>query len=201
MGLFEKARNITDTELRILVRESPDPSEALRRHILSLEESQRQLSSSRGFLERQRKWLEGSAERKLGLAEEWEKRAATAAAQGRDDLAGHALLRKKDLLRSMSDDHRELERIRPQLDETATRLSEVRQKILKARAVRERFFEGRGAETIEEPVPESPAESTAQAVADDSRALTEPEQRELDEELKDLKRRLKSGERGAEEPS
>ncbi|HUW59294.1 MAG TPA: hypothetical protein VMZ92_21855, partial [Planctomycetota bacterium] len=104
MGLFEKARNITDTELRVVVAESADPAGSLRRHILSLEESQRQLRSSQGFLRRQRDWLEKSAERKLSLAEEWEKRALTAARQDRDDLARHALVRKKELLRSMGED-------------------------------------------------------------------------------------------------
>ncbi|HUV39385.1 MAG TPA: hypothetical protein VMY39_07205, partial [Planctomycetota bacterium] len=121
MGLLEQARNITDTDLRLLVQESSEPEEALRRHILSLEESQRQLKSSQGFLTRQSTWLEKSAERKLSLAEEWDRRALTAARGDRDDLARHALLRKKELLRSMSEDRRQLERILPQLREVEER--------------------------------------------------------------------------------
>jgi phage shock protein A len=191
MGLFEKTKNITDTDLRIVVQGSDDPSEALRRHILSLEESQRQLKSSQGFLERQRQWLESSAERKLSLAEEWAKRAAAAARQTEgsgDDLARHALLRKKELLRSMGEDRRQLEGLVGQLAEVERRLGQVRQKILKARAVRERLF-GEGAAAVEpasagaaappEPRPERPPTT-----------LSAQEQREIDEELRDLKRRL-----------
>ena len=194
MGLMEKAKNITDTSLRILVRDSSDPSEALRQHILSLEESQRQLGSSRGFLERQRKWLESSAERKLKLAEEWESRAATAAKSGRDDLARHALLRKRELLRSMSEDRRQLVQILPQLEELEGRVCEVRQKILKARAARAKAFGAGG--TVPEEEESSGAAPTAASHADDGieEALPEGERKELDEELDDLKRRLESEE-------
>lgn len=194
MGLFEKARNITDTDLRILVTKSDDPSSALRHHILSLEESQRQLKSSQGFLERQRQWLESSAERKLGLAEEWEKRAEAAARQGRDDLARHALVRKKELLRSMSEDRRQLEGIVPQLEETELRLGEVRQKILKARAVREKLFGEAGALPPEEEPMQKPAGETPESTEREPAALTSEEQAELDRELKDLKRRVKPAE-------
>jgi phage shock protein A len=197
MGIFEKAKNITDTDLRIMLQESSEPAEALRRHILSLEESSRQLKSSQGFLDRQRTWLEASAERKLGLAEEWEGRAASAARQSRDDLARHALLRKKELLRSMSEDRAQLERILPQLQELDGRLGEVRQKILKAKAVRARFFEGDAAAApppdADDPAPLHGSPPSAQG---DSSRLTESERQELDEELKDLKRRMGSGEPG-----
>jgi len=196
MGIFEKAKNITDTDLRIMLQDSSEPAQTLRRHILSLEESQRQLKSSQGFLERQRAWLEASAERKLRLAEEWEGRAAGAARQSRDDLARHALLRKKELLRSMGDDRAQLERILPQLAELDGRLGEVRQKILKAKSVRARFFEG---ETASPSAPDLDAQTPPEAVsppsvADDSRRLTESERRELDQELEDLKRRMGSDE-------
>jgi len=193
MGLFEQAKNITDTDLRILLQESSEPAETLRRHILSLEESQRQLKSSQGFLERQRKWLEASAERKLRLAEEWEGRAASAARQSRDDLARHALLRKKELLRSMSEDRTQLERILPQLQELDGRLGEVRQKILKAKSVRERFFEGDPARTPDRADTDTRASGSAPGVERDSPELTESERQELDEELKDLKRRMETG--------
>ena len=194
MGLFEKARNITDTELRVVVAESADPAGSLRRHILSLEESQRQLRSSQGFLRRQRDWLEKSAERKLSLAEEWEKRALTAARQDRDDLARHALVRKKELLQSMGEDRRQLERILPQLEEADRRLSEVRQKILKARAVRTRLF-GEG-ETGVLDADDAASTDTAgsRPVEREESDLTERERQELDEELEDLKRRLESDE-------
>lgn len=192
MGIFEKSRNITDTDLRIVVSGSSDPLEALRRHILSLEESQRQLKSSQGLLERQRKWLESSAERKLGLAEEWDKRAATAAREGRDDLARHALLRKKELLRSMSEDRVQLERILPQLEQVAGRLGEVREKILKARSVRTRFGEGGEASVLADTDDEGPEGVTGPTDTRDERRLTEHQRRELDDELRDLKRRLES---------
>ena len=109
MGIFEKARNITDTDLRILVQESGDPEESLRRHILSLEESHRQLRSSLGVMDRQRHWLESSAERKLSLAEEWQRRAEASRERGREDLSNHALERKQELMRSMGEDRRQLE--------------------------------------------------------------------------------------------
>jgi phage shock protein A len=193
MGLFEKAKNITDTDLRIMLEGSSEPAETLRRHILGLEESSRQLKSSQGFLERQRKWLETSAERKLRLAEEWERRAAGAARQSRDDLARHALLRKKELLRSMSDDRTQLEHILPQLEELDGRLGEVRQKILKAKSVRARFFEGDPARTSDEAEADTSASGSAHPVERDSPKLTESERRELDEELKNLKRRMETG--------
>ena len=194
MGLFEKARNITDTELRIVVTEGRDPAESLRRHILSLEESQRQLGSSQGFLARQRQWLDKSAERKLSLAEEWEKRAATAARQDRDDLARHALLRKRELLRSMGEDRRQLDRILPQLEEVDRRLSEVRGKVLKARAVRARLFEDGDVGTIEDDEPGTTDTHASPSADREASGLTDNERQELDEELKDLKQRLKSDE-------
>ncbi len=140
MGLFERAKNITDTNLRILVEKSGDPEEALRRHILTLEESQRQLRGSEGVMESQRQWLESSAERKLSLAEEWQRRAQAAERQGRADLASHALERKEELMRSMGEDRRQLETLRPQLEETSRRLEDLREKVRKARAVREQLF-------------------------------------------------------------
>ena len=140
MGLFEKARNITDTDLRILVQESEDPEESLRRHILSLEESHRQLRTSEGMMDRQRRWLESSAERKLSLAEEWQRRAEAAGRQGREDLASHALERKQELMLSMGEDRRQIEALRPQLEETERRLEDLREKIRKARSVREELF-------------------------------------------------------------
>jgi len=194
MGLLEKSKNITDTDLRLLVQQSAEPREALRRHILSLEESQRQLRSSQGFLGRQCTWLERSAERKLELAEEWDRRALTAARAERDDLAKHALLRKKELLRSMSEDRRQLERLQPQLAEVEERLGAVRRKIAKSRAVRATLFDETGGEAAAEDDdppdagPSRPAGGDADAAGD----LTEREQAELDEELRDLKRRLKS---------
>jgi len=194
MGLFEKAKSITDTDLRILVQESSEPEEALRRHILSLEESQRQLRSSEGFLGRQSTWLEKSAERKLTLAEEWDRRALTAAREDRDDLARHALLRKKELLRSMAEDRRQLERILPQLREVEERLAGVRRKILKSKAVRTKLFGGNGVDLSEE-TPRTPERESRRRVDDDIASLTEHEARELDDELKDLKRRLKSNDR------
>jgi phage shock protein A len=189
MGLFEKSRSITDTDLRILVQDSGEPSEALRRHILSLEESQRQLKSSQGFLERQRLWLESCAERKLGMAEEWGRRAEAAAGQNRDDLARQALVRKKDLLRSMGEDRRQLEEILPQLGETERRLGEVRQKILKARSVRERLF-GEGGALPGEEGPSLRANDAGEAAERKKEELAGPEQKEIEEELKNVKRRL-----------
>jgi phage shock protein A len=140
MGLFERARNITDTNLRILVAESSDPEEALRHHILSLEESQRQLRGSEEVMESQRQWLESSAERKLNLAEEWQRRAEAEERQGRADLATHAVERKQELMRSMGEDRRQLETLRPQLEETSRRLEDLREKVRKARAAREQLF-------------------------------------------------------------
>jgi hypothetical protein len=204
MGIFEKAKNITDTDLRVMLQDSSEPAQTLRRHILSLEESQRQLKSSQGFLERQRAWLEASAERKLRLAEEWEGRAASAARQSRDDLARHALLRKKELLRSMGDDRAQLEHILPQLAELDGRLGEVRQKILKAKSVRARFFDGET--TAPAPVPDDADARTAGAAAspppapDDSGRLTESERQELDDELADLKRRMGRKEKSGDPP-
>ena len=188
MGLLEKSKNITETDLRVLVRESPEPEQALRRHILSLEESQRQLKSSQGFLARQTAWLQKSAERKLELAEEWDKRALSAARGDRDDLAKHALLRKKELLRSMSEDRRQLERTAPQLREVEDRLNEVRRKIAKSRAVRAKLFEGSDPAVSADVEPDVLSGPTAGAPA--GTELTEREQVELDEDLKDLKRRL-----------
>jgi phage shock protein A len=189
MGLFEQARNITDTDLRIIVQESSDPSEAMRRHILSLEESHRQLKSSLNTLERQRAWLENSAERKLTLAEEWDKRAATAALGARDDLARHALLRKKELLQSMAEDRRQLEQVLPQLSDVQARQNEVHGKILKARAVRSKFFEegaasAAGGEDEQRP-PQAP-----RGAARIAEKLSDRERQDLEKELEDLKRRL-----------
>jgi phage shock protein A len=204
MGIFEKAKNITDTDLRVMLEDSSEPAQTLRRHILSLEESQRQLKSSQGFLERQRAWLEASAERKLRLAEEWEGRAASAARQSRDDLARHALLRKKELLRSMGDDRAQLEHILPQLAELDGRLGEVRQKILKAKSVRARFFDGETTATTPAPgdvdaqTPHDPA--SPPPASDDSRRLTESERQELDDELADLKRRMGRKEKSGDPP-
>ena len=140
MGIFEKARSITDTDLRILVQDSGDPEESLRRHILSLEESHRQLRSSQGVMDRQRHWLESSAERKLSLAEEWQRRAEASREQGREDLSNHALERKQELMRSMGEDRRQLEALRPELAEVERRLEDLREKIRKARSVRESLF-------------------------------------------------------------
>ncbi len=192
MGIFEKARNITDTDLRILLEKASEPSDALRRHILSLEESQRQLRSSRNFLEKQRTWLENSAERKLGLAEEWESRAMTAARQDRDDLARHALIRKKELLLSMSEDRRQLERILPQLTQTEGQAREVRKKILKAKALRSRLFEdGKVGTLTDDDVAELESEDDSPTTTDRAERSQFDEQ-ELDNELEDLKRRLSS---------
>ncbi len=155
MGLFERARNITDTNLRILVQESQDPEEALRRHILSLEESQRQLRGSEEVMGRQRDWLESSAERKLTLAEEWSRRAEAAQRGGRADLASHARERKEELMRSMGEDRRQLETLRPQLEETSRRLEDLREKVRKARAAREQLF----GETPSAPPGAGPTES------------------------------------------
>ena len=192
MGLFEKSKNITDTELRIVVQESSDPAEALRRHILSLEEASRQLRSSEQFLDRQRKWLESSAERKLSLAEEWARRAEAAARGQRDDLARHALLRKKDLLRSMGEDRRQLEGLAPQIDETERRLGEIRRKIAKARAVRERLF-GHESGAVEGEAEAKPGPKTPQAEHESDTDRAEVE-REIDAELDELKRKLNAGE-------
>ena len=201
MGIFEKAKNITDTDLRVMLEDSSEPDQTLRRHILSLEESQRQLKSSQGFLERQRAWLEASAERKLRLAEEWEGRAASAARQSRDDLARHARLRKKELLRSMGDDRAQLEHILPQLAELDGRLGEVRQKILKAKSVRARFFDGETTAAPDDVDGQAPHEPASPPPApDDSRRLTESERQELDDELADLKRRMGRKEKSGDPP-
>ena len=192
MGLFEKAKSITDTDLRILVQDSREPSEALRRHILSLEESQRQLRSSQGFLERQRQWLESSAERKLSLAEDWARRAEAAARGLRDDLARHALLRKKDLLRSSGEDRRQLEGLATQIDETERRLGEIRRKIAKARAVRERLF-GHESGAVEGAAEAKPRPQTPPAEGSSDAVRAEVE-REIDAELDELKRKLSAGE-------
>ena len=145
MGLFEKAKSITDTDLRILVQKSDDPEEALRRHILSLEESRRQLEGSQGMMERQCQWLEASADRKLVLAEEWQRRAEASERQDRPDLASHAGERKEELMRSMGEDRRQLDALRPQLEEATRRLDETRDKVRKARAAREQIFGEGGA--------------------------------------------------------
>ena len=192
MGLFEKAKNITDTELRMVVAGGGDPSESLRRHILRLEESQRQLKSSHGFLERQRTWLENSAERKLSLAEEWEKRAVTAVKQDREGLARQALLRKKELLRSMSEDRGQLERLLPQLEEVEDQLCKLREKTLKARAVRARFSAEGEAGALEDEKGVRPPDVVkgSDPFFVGEPVLSDREREELDEELKDLKRRI-----------
>ena len=142
MGIYEKARSITDTDLRMLVEGASDAQEALRRHILSLEESHRQLEGSWGTMDRQRQWLEASAERKLSLAEEWRRRAQVSATQAREDLATHARERQQELMLSMGEDRKQLEALRPQIAETGRRIEELLQKIRKARAVRESLFGG-----------------------------------------------------------
>jgi phage shock protein A len=140
LGILEKAKNITDTDLRLVVTQASDPEAALRRHILSLEESQRQLRGSEEHLARQCDWLQAGIDRKLALAESWDKREAQAKAAGREDLAQHARERKNELLAQLAEDRRELDRVAPQVSEVRTRLEEVRAKIVKARDARKQLF-------------------------------------------------------------
>ncbi|HUU42659.1 MAG TPA: hypothetical protein VMX57_02710, partial [Planctomycetota bacterium] len=87
------------------------------------------------------------------------------------------------------------ERILPQLREVEERLSGVRQKILKSKAVRAQLFGAGGATAEDEESPRGRARESRRSVREDAPTLTEDEARELDEELKDLKRRLKSDDR------
>ena len=192
MGVFEKAKNITDTDLRIVVTGSSDPAEALRRHVLRLEETQRQLKGPEGFLDRQREWLEESVERKLGLAEEWDKRAAAAVEADRDDLARHAIRRKKELLRSLNEDRQSLNDLMPQLEEVRSRLKNIRRKIAKAREVRATLCDDPEFTPTESAASE-PATPAAGSPTSEDDVLDQAGEGEVDEELRRLKRRLGPG--------
>ena len=191
MGLFEQARNITDTDLRVVLTQSDQPVDALKAHILKLEASQRELVRSEEFLVRQRDWLEQAVERSLGVAEQSAARAEKMVAAGREDLAREALLDKKESMRQMSADARQLERLERSLAEARGQRAQLEARINQARRIRARIAAGEPLEEgdlhQEPPPPEKPVGLSPRA------SLTPGEEKELTRELDELRRQVKHG--------
>ena len=190
MGLFEQARNITDTDLRLVLTESSQPVDALKKHILKLEASLRELVRGEEYLVKQREWLDQAVERNLKLAEQSEARAARMLELGREEEARGALLEKRESLGQMSADRRQLEREERTLTDLRRQRRQLEQRIDQARRIRVRMAAGEPlSESDLHPVPsEPPAEPEPVRPAPE---LSPGDEDELTKEIERLRRQSK----------
>ena len=143
MGIFEQARNITDTSLRLVLDASDEPAEALKRHILKLEASLRDLARSEESIVRQCQWLGANVERNLKLAEASEARAAKLLELGREQPARETLRDKRESVRQVSADQRRLAPLEASLSGVRDQLQQLQRRITQAKKVRARLAAGK----------------------------------------------------------
>ena len=195
MGISEQARNVTDTSLRLVLTTSDDPSQALKRHILKLEASHRDLLQSETSVVNQCRWLSDNIERNLKLARAEEVRAGKLIEHKQDQRARDALRDKRDALRRTTADQRKLAQLEDSLPALREQLRELRERIDQARTLRTRMTAG---ETVQEsdlhrqtePTPPSTAPTPARRDLPNEPTSTLDEEKELDREMQRLRDRL-----------
>ena len=199
MGISEQARNVTDTSLKLVLTTSDDPAQALKRHILKLEASHRDLARSEESVVNQCRWLSDNIERNLKLAGAEEARAGKLIERNQEAPARDALRDKRDALRRATADQRKLAQLEDSLPALRDQLRGLRERIDQAKTLRTRMTAGeklregdlhRQADPTTPPSPPVPAPARQSLPDDPTPALDE--EKELDRELERLRDRLDS---------
>ena len=200
MGISEQARNVTDTSLKLVLTTSDDPVQALKRHILKLEASHRDLARSEGSVVNQCRWLSDNIERNLKLAQAEETRAQKLLEHNQEKSARDALRDKRDALRRTTADQRKLTQLENSLPALRDQLRGLRERIDQAKALRTRMTAGENLQESDlhrqtEPTSQSPAPAPERQDLPDEPTLVLDEEKELDRELERLRDRLESRDR------
>ncbi len=145
MALFKRLVDVVKSNVNDLLDKSEDPEKMLPMIIAEMEEQYKSAKSQVAQSIVDQKRIETQYHANVSKGEEWHNRAVMALEQGKEDLAREALAKKKayegtaaEFKTQMEEQAKVVERLKVQLSELETRMSEARRKknVLVARSRR-----------------------------------------------------------------
>lgn len=147
MGLLERIKNLSDTDISKLLR-SRRPEEALGKLVFELEDSQRQLRGELAKLDRRARWLGVRIKEQQAQLDSYQQELLRATKQGNKELARLSRSRIRQLKRARLSDqqsHSQLSQLTDRLRKELDKLREVTQKVW---ARKTDFFKARQAGSV-----------------------------------------------------
>jgi len=190
VGISEQARNITDPSLKLVIEHADEPAGALKQHLLRLEASLRDVLAARDLIAGQCAWLAQNIDRNLKLAESADADAERFLKLDRETDARRALQDKRSTLLQVTTDQKKLRTLELSLTPLDAQLTQLRERIEQARAIRPRLSSGKPLTDAElhrhasEEPPPTPTPDTT------SETPTASHDQDIERELDRLRQRL-----------
>lgn len=134
MSIFNRLSDIINSNISSLLDKAENPEKMIRMAIQEMEETLVEVRSDTAKVIADKKTLSRRAEQLKRQAQDWESKAELALSKGREDLAKAALLEKSNINSSVVITERDLAKLEATLDKLSTEIEQLQAKLNDARA-------------------------------------------------------------------
>ncbi len=134
MSIFNRLSDIINSNISSLLDKAENPEKMIRMVIQEMEETLVEVRSGTAKVIAEKKTLNRRAEQLKKQAQDWEGKAELALSKGREDLAKAALLEKSNINSSVLITEKDLEKLDATLDKLSTEIEQLQAKLNDARA-------------------------------------------------------------------
>jgi phage shock protein A len=134
MSIFNRLSDIINSNISSLLDKAENPEKMFRMVIQEMEETLVEVRSGTAKVIAEKKTLSRRAEQLKKQAKDWESKAELALSKGREDLAKAALLEKSNINSSVEITERDLAKLDGTLDKLSTEIEQLQAKLNDARA-------------------------------------------------------------------
>ena len=134
MSIFNRLSDIINSNISSLLDKAENPEKMIRMVIQEMEETLVEVRSGTAKVIAEKKTLARRAEQLKKQAQDWESKAELALSKGREDLAKAALLEKSNINSSVEITERDLAKLDGTLDKLSTEIEQLQAKLNDARA-------------------------------------------------------------------
>ena len=134
MGIFSRMTDIINSNISSLLDKAENPEKMIRMVIQEMEETLVEVRSGTAKVIAEKKTLARRAEQLKRQAQDWESKAELALSKEREDLAKAALLEKSNINSSVVITERDLAKLDGTLDKLSTEIEQLQAKLNDARA-------------------------------------------------------------------
>ena len=134
MSIFNRLSDIINSNISSLLDKAENPEKMIRMVIQEMEETLVEVRSGTAKVIAEKKTLARRAEQLKRQAQDWESKAELALSKGREDLAKAALLEKSNINSSVEITERDLAKLDGTLDKLSTEIEQLQAKLNDARA-------------------------------------------------------------------
>tara|TARA_B110000879_G_scaffold142106_1_gene184935 strand:+ start:350 stop:1009 length:660 start_codon:yes stop_codon:yes gene_type:complete len=134
MSIFNRLSDIINSNISSLLDKAENPEKMIRMVIQEMEETLVEVRSGTAKVIAEKKTLSRRAEQLKKQAQDWESKAELALSKGREDLAKAALLEKSNINSSVVITEKDLAKLDGTLDKLSTEIEQLQAKLNDARA-------------------------------------------------------------------